>query len=157
MYRPYTKDPHSLAALDRKTKKELSDTKEGYEEEIKKINKVFSQKDYDLNKKKKEKIHEVEKAFESLKEEFNKLKIQIKKRYFIWKNFFGGIQSATEVQYVVCERSDLSNSVIKKLQRKRIRRNESFSRSSKRRCYHRSMVEIVRDACRLYECTALTS
>ena len=118
MYRPYTKDPHSLAALDRKTKKELSDTKEGYEEEIKKINKVFSQKDYDLNKKKKEKIHEVEKAFKSLKEEFNKLKkqIQIKKRYFIWKNFFGGIKSATEVQYAVCERSDLSNSVIKKLE-----------------------------------------
>ena len=68
MYRPYTKDPHSLAALDRKTKKELSDTQKGYEEEIKKINKVFSQKDYDLNKKKKEKIHEVEKAFKSLKD-----------------------------------------------------------------------------------------
>ena len=73
MYRPYTKDPFSIAALGRKTKKELSAAKKGYEEEIKKINKVFSQKDYDLNKKKKEKIHEVEKAFKSLKEEFNKL------------------------------------------------------------------------------------
>ena len=43
-YRPYTKDPHSLAALDRKTKKELSSAKKAFEKAIKETNKVFSQK-----------------------------------------------------------------------------------------------------------------
>ena len=116
-YRPKKKDPSSLSYLDTLTKNELLKKKKEFEGSIDEINKVFNQKDYDFFNKKKEKKYKFENSYESLKDEFNILKKQIifKKRYFIWKGFFGGIKSATVVEYIVCDESNLTKSIIKKL------------------------------------------
>jgi hypothetical protein len=142
-YRPYTQDPHSLAALDRKSKKELSETKKGYENAIKSTNEFFDQKEYDSNKKKSQKKDDVLQAYELLKSEINKLKKEIrqKSRYFVWKNFFGGISSSTEIQYFLCEESDLTKDILKRLKELKTLMNKYNSKS-----YNESIISFFKSA-----------
>jgi hypothetical protein len=114
-YRSKKKDQTSLSYLDTLTKDELLEKKKEFEENIEIINIVFDQNDYDFFSQKKEKISEIKKAYKILENEFEKLDIQKKKRFFVKKGFFGGVSSASEVTYVLCEENNLTESVIKKL------------------------------------------
>ena len=109
------KNPLSLSYLDTLTKNELLEKKKEFEESIEEINTVFNQKDYDFFKKQKEKINEIKKAYRILEREFLKLNFIEKHRFFIKKGFFGGVSSASKVTYILCEKNNLTESVIEKL------------------------------------------
>lgn len=142
-YRPYTEDPYSLAALGRKNKKELSQTKKAYESAIKSTNEIFSQKEFDSNKIKSQKKDEVLDNYKLLKSDVDKLKKQIvlKSRYFVWKNFWGGISSSTEIQYILCDENDLTKNILRKLKELKTLINKYNSKG-----YNNSIVSYFKEA-----------
>lgn len=117
-YRPKKKDPFSLSHLERLNKKELIVKKKEFEKNIKEIHKVFNHKDHTLQQKKSSGFAKIDNAYKNLKTNYDKLakKIYTKKRYFIERNFFGGISTGSKVTYIICEEDQLSNEVIKKLE-----------------------------------------